>query len=39
MQLGFLNNIDIRNAIIRNIIQFVIDQILLQALKTREYKQ
>jgi CRISPR-associated protein Csy1 len=35
MQLD-LNNIDIRNAI-RNIIQFVIDQILLQALKTREY--
>lgn len=35
MQLD-LNNIDIRN-VIRNIIQFVIDQILLQALKTREY--
>lgn len=35
MQLN-LNNIDIRNAI-KNIIQFVIDQILLQALKTREY--
>jgi CRISPR-associated protein Csy1 len=35
MQLD-LNNIDIRNAI-RNIIQFVIDQILLQALRTREY--
>ncbi|HHY2116858.1 TPA: type I-F CRISPR-associated protein Csy1 [Acinetobacter baumannii] len=35
MQLD-LNNIDIRNAI-KNIIQFVIDQILLQALKTREY--
>lgn len=31
-----LNNIDIRNAI-RNIIQFVIDQILLQAFRTREY--
>lgn len=35
MQLD-LNNIDIRNAI-RNIIQFVIDQILLQAFRTREY--
>ncbi len=35
MQLD-LNNIDIRNAI-KNIIQFVIDQILLQALNTREY--
>ncbi|MGK8803589.1 type I-F CRISPR-associated protein Csy1 [Acinetobacter seifertii] len=35
MQLN-LNNIDIRNAI-KNIIQFVIDKILLQALKTREY--
>lgn len=35
MQLD-LNNIDIRNAI-RNIIRFVIDQILLQAFKTREY--
>ena len=37
MQLD-LNNIDIRTAI-RNIIQFVIDQILLQALKTREYAE
>lgn len=31
-----LNNTDIRNAI-TNIIQFVIDQVLLQALKTRQY--
>ncbi|UUM29095.1 type I-F CRISPR-associated protein Csy1 [Acinetobacter colistiniresistens] len=35
MQLD-LNNMDIRNAI-KNIIQFVIDQVLLQALKTRQY--
>lgn len=31
-----LNNTDIRNAV-KNIIQFVIDQVLLQALKTRQY--
>lgn len=35
MQLD-LNNIDIRTAI-RNIIQFVVDQILVQAYRTREY--
>jgi len=35
MQLD-LNNIDIRTAI-RNIIQFVIDQVLLQGFKIREY--